>query len=233
MDYIRVYSGNELKTQLELGEERITLGRTDENTIVLPDSGVSRVHAAIEYQDGDYYVVDLESRNGVFLNSNKVAREKLKYWDEIQIHNFVIKYMAKAGIGASNDQDSDTASSLASDKTEFYNLTDKAQLDKLRQKTKQCYLTYKTASGEPQKLMIQKPRTLIGGGKDADIKTSGWFAPAVSASIERQGSSYELVPHKRGNVIFQNKRIAEPVKLIDGSGFIVRDIEFEFFNRLD
>ena len=79
MDYIRVYSGNELKTQLELSEERITLGRTDENKVVLPDSGVSRIHAAIEFQDGDYYVVDLESRNGVFLNSEKISREKLKY----------------------------------------------------------------------------------------------------------------------------------------------------------
>ncbi|GHA06746.1 hypothetical protein GCM10008090_15520 [Arenicella chitinivorans] len=233
MGYIRVYCGNELKTQLELGEERITLGRVDDNTIVLPDPGVSRVHAAIEYQDGDYYVVDLESQNGVFLNNEKVNREKLKYWDEIQIHNFVIKFMAKAGIGATNDQDLDASQSVASDKTEFYNLTDKTELDKLRQKTKQCYVTYKTASGEPQKLLIQKPRTIIGGGKNADIKTSGWFAPAIAATIERQGSSYELVPHKRGNAIFQNKQVVDPVKLIDGSGFIVRDIEFEFFNRLD
>lgn len=232
MDYIRVYSGNDLKNQFELGEDRVTIGRTEDNVIMLADSGVSRQHAAIEYENGDYFVVDLGSRNGVFLNKERVEKEKLKYWDEIQIHNFVIKFMAKPGLGAASGDEDEIPADLESDKTEFFNLTDEKQLDNLRQKTKQCFLTYKDQSGAMQKLFIKKPRTIIGKSKDADIKITGWLSPSVAATIERQGGTYELVPGKRGKIICQSQLISEPTKLTDGSRFIVRDMEFEFFNRL-
>jgi hypothetical protein len=232
MDYIRVYIGNELKKQFELGEERMTIGRTEDNSIVLADSGVSRQHAAIEYEDGDYFIVDLGSQNGVFLNKERVEREKLKYWDEIQIHNFVIKYMAKQGLGAAGDDENEVPANLESDKTEFFKITDEKQLDSLRQKTKQCFLTYEDQSGTMRKLLIKKPRLIIGKSKDADIKITGLFAPSIAATIERQGNTYELVPGKRGKIIFQNQHLSEPAVLTDGSGFLVRDTKIEFFNRL-
>ena len=232
MDYIRVYCGNDLIKQFELGEDRVTIGRTEDNILVLADSGISKQHAAIEYINGDHFIVDLGSRNGVFLNNERIEKEKLKYWDEIQIHNFVIKFMAKPGLRATNEDEDEVPAELESDKTEFFNITNEKQLDKLRQKTKRCFLTYKDQSGATQKLLIKKPRTIIGKSKDADIKITGWFSPSVAATIERQGGTYELVPGKRGKVIFQSRRISESVKLTDGRGFLVRDMEFIFFNRL-
>ena len=232
MYYIRVYRGDELKKQFELGEDRVTIGRTEESDLVLADTGISREHAAIEYFDGDYYIVDLGSSNGVFLNKERVEKAKLKYWDEIQIHNFVIKIMAKPGLTGARKDEEDAPENIESDKTEFFNLTNEKQLDELRKQTKQCYVTYKDQSGSSQKLNINKPRTIIGKSKNADIKLTGLFAPSVAATIERQGSGYELVPSKRGKVIYQSQWISDPAKLIDDSGFIVRDMEFKFFNRL-
>ena len=138
MHYIRVYSGNELRTQLELGEDRVTIGRTEDNSLILPDGGVSRQHAAIEFETGDYFIVDLGSSNGVFLNNEKIERAKLKYWDEIQIHNFVIKVMAKPGLGGWQGEEEEIPEDLKSDKTKFFKITDEEQLDKLRNQTKQC-----------------------------------------------------------------------------------------------
>ncbi|RBP48554.1 FHA domain-containing protein [Arenicella xantha] len=232
MSYVRIYCGNDLRKQFELGENGATIGRTDDNVIVLADEGISRQHAAIEHQNGEYFIVDLGSSNGVFLNNEKVEKAKLKYWDEIQIHNFVIKFMAKPVLaGTKGDIDEPTAD-LESDKTKFFNVTDEKQLDELRNKTKECFLTYKGPSGKLRKLIIKKPRIIIGKSNQADIKITGWFAPSIAATIERHGSSYELVPTERGKVIFQNQRVSKSVKLIDDSGFIVRDIELKFFNRL-
>lgn len=233
MSYIRVHSGNDLIQQLELGKERITIGRTADNSIVLADANVSRQHAAIEYQDGDYFLVDLGSQNGVFVNNGKVKRQKLKYWDEIQIHSFVIKFMAKPGLGENKqDQDEAAPAHLESDKTTFFDITDAEQLDDLRQKTKQCYLSYNEATGETRKLLIEKPRIIIGKSKQADVKVGGWFAPKIAAIIERQGNSYELVPTKRGQVNLESQPISASLKLRDGNKFSVRDIEFTFYNRL-
>ncbi len=232
MGYIRVYRGNDLIKQFELGEGRVTIGRTEDNELVLADEGVSRQHAAIEYADGEYSIVDLGSQNGVFLNSEKVEKQPLKYWDEIQIHNFVIKFMSKPGLGEKKEQVTESTADLDADKTKFFNLTDEKQLDDLRKKTKECSLAYKDSSGNLRKPLIKKPRVVIGKSKDADIKISGWFAPAVAATIERQGGTYELVPGKRGKVFYQDEPIAKPTKLLDGSSFTVRGMEFKFLNRL-
>ena len=234
MSYIRVYLGKELKNKFELGESRVTIGRTENNVIVLPDEGVSRDHASIEYQDGEYFIVDHGSQNGVFLNNEKVERSKLKYWDEIQIHNFVIKFMASEGIGGSkqNDEQPANVADLESDKTKFFDISDKKQLTDLRNKTKKCYLVYTDQYGKRHQFLIKKPRLIIGKSKYADIRIKGWFAPSIAAKIERQGSGYELIPEKRGKVFYKNQAISLPTKLVDGDGFMVRDNYFKFLNRL-
>jgi predicted component of type VI protein secretion system len=232
MSYVRVYCGNDLRKQFELGKDRATIGRTEDNIIVLADREISRLHAAIEHENGEYFIVDLGSSNGVFLNSKKISKSKLKYWDEIQIHNFVIKFMAKPGLGGTKEDMGERPANLESDKTKFFNVTDNKQLDDLRNKTKESFLTYKGPSGKVRKLIIKKPRIIIGKSEQADIKIKGWFAPSIAATIERQGSSYELVPNERGKVIYQNQRISKSAKLTDDSGFIVRDIELKFYNRL-
>lgn len=232
MGYVRLYSGKDLKEQLALGESRVTIGRTEDNNLVLADPSVSKQHAAIEYDSGEYFIVDLGSSNGVFLNNKRIEREKLKYWDEIQIHNFIIKFMAKPGFGVTTQNENETPTDIEEDKTKFFHLEDEKQLVSLRQKTKRCFVMYEDASGAVKKLPIQKPRTVIGKSKHADIMLSGWFVPSIAAVIERQGGSYELVAGKRGKVTLQGQQISEPSILTDGSKFSVRNMQFEFYNRL-
>lgn len=233
MSYIRVYLGRDLKEQFELGADRVTIGRSESNRIVLADEGVSREHAAIEIHDEDYFVQDLGSQNGVFLNREKVERAKLKYWDEIQIHNFVIKFMAKPGLGVSkDDRENHQGEKVDEDKTKFFNITDEKQLDDLRAKTKECFLTYQDSSGKSKKVLIKKPRVVFGKSQSADIELRGWFAPTISATLEKQGGVYELVPVKRGKVFYQNKPVTRPTTMHDGAEFSVRGRTFRFYNRL-
>lgn len=46
-----------------------TIGRIDDNDWVLPDQYVSSHHAAIRYRDGQFFVIDTNSSNGVYLNA--------------------------------------------------------------------------------------------------------------------------------------------------------------------
>jgi two-component system, NtrC family, response regulator HydG len=62
-------------TEYDLDPERpVTLGRSRENAIVLPDEHASRVHARVEFDDGNWMVSDLDSRNGTRLNGDPVTR---------------------------------------------------------------------------------------------------------------------------------------------------------------
>jgi diguanylate cyclase (GGDEF)-like protein len=59
-------------TSLEHSETRI--GRNPENAVVVEDEGMSRAHARICYDEGQYYLEDLGSSNGTYLNGARIDR---------------------------------------------------------------------------------------------------------------------------------------------------------------
>ncbi len=64
----------------------ITIGRSDDSTIILNKNGVSGLHSTIKEVDKDFIIIDKNSTNGVFLNNNKIMKEeKLHSGDIIQI----------------------------------------------------------------------------------------------------------------------------------------------------
>jgi hypothetical protein len=66
--------------------DAITLGRGEECDIVLPDRQVSRVHARVLRADDGFYVEDMGSKNGTYVNGMPVRdRVKLQDGDEIQV----------------------------------------------------------------------------------------------------------------------------------------------------
>jgi pSer/pThr/pTyr-binding forkhead associated (FHA) protein len=61
-----------------LGPDKLTIGRSNYNALVLDDEKVSRSHAEIHFEDGYYVVEDLNSTNGVQVNEQLVHKMLLK-----------------------------------------------------------------------------------------------------------------------------------------------------------
>ncbi len=71
------------------GEDRITIGRAEDNTVTFDHPAVSRYHAAIERLGTRFRVSDLKSANGVYLNSKLVEEEAfLKEGDVVKVGPF-------------------------------------------------------------------------------------------------------------------------------------------------
>jgi adenylate cyclase len=49
------------------------IGRTEQNTVVLADDMVSRNHAMIQHEGGEFYLIDMGSRNGSFVNGRRLT----------------------------------------------------------------------------------------------------------------------------------------------------------------
>ncbi|HEX5228642.1 MAG TPA: SpoIIE family protein phosphatase [Bryobacteraceae bacterium] len=59
------------------------IGRQGDNNLVLRDNRISRSHARLLTENGDYVIEDLDSRHGVFINGQRVKRQSLKDGDRI------------------------------------------------------------------------------------------------------------------------------------------------------
>lgn len=70
--------------RMELGCEPLTIGRQSENSIVLRDNRVSRIHARMELEAGEFYLTDCQSRHGTFVNGARIqGRRRLHAHDRI------------------------------------------------------------------------------------------------------------------------------------------------------
>jgi adenylate cyclase len=49
------------------------IGRTEQNAVVLADDMVSRNHAMIQHEAGEFYLIDMGSRNGSFVNGRRLT----------------------------------------------------------------------------------------------------------------------------------------------------------------
>jgi FHA domain len=73
-------------------DDEITLGRAAGCQVPLEDAYASQVHARVFERDGHWYVEDLGSTNGTYLNRRRVAGPMvIKRHDQLQIGNTVLE----------------------------------------------------------------------------------------------------------------------------------------------
>lgn len=73
-------------------EQELTIGRSDKCHIILDDTYVSQVHARIFARGDSYYLEDLGSTNGTYLNRKRVAgATELQRGDRVKIGKTVLE----------------------------------------------------------------------------------------------------------------------------------------------
>ena len=88
--------GARLVHVLAPGAERVVIGRRSACDVALPwDREVSRAHAVVERVGGEWVVADEGiSRNGTFLNGERVSRARLADRDQLRLGRTLVTYHA-------------------------------------------------------------------------------------------------------------------------------------------
>jgi len=93
-------------TEIQLSDKPITMGRSPDADIITLDERASRMHCGIRIWDGEYYIKDLKSKNGTYLNNQRVEMAKIKPGDKIRLGNTIVQVDDKKSPGTSTTIDS-------------------------------------------------------------------------------------------------------------------------------
>ena len=72
-------------TERQIGKRRMLIGRSRDCDIQLEDSNVSRRHAEVRQEGASYWIVDLDSTNGIEVNGQRQKRAKLEDGDRVKL----------------------------------------------------------------------------------------------------------------------------------------------------
>ncbi len=89
-----VVEGTSKGRKMDLKDNRITIGKKEDNGLAIEDRAVSRTHFEIVPEEDSFLLRDLESTNGTFINETRVKEAYLAPGDIIRIGNSRIEFIA-------------------------------------------------------------------------------------------------------------------------------------------
>jgi len=95
---LKVISGDEIGREYQISEAQCTIGLSDDVEIRLEDRlrHISRRHVQIAKEGDEFYIIDLESMNGTWLNDKKLKpfeRKKLASGDKLKLADTVLEFV--------------------------------------------------------------------------------------------------------------------------------------------
>ncbi len=84
-------------TRYEMDKGRMLIGRSTDCDIRLADPNVSRRHAELRREGASYWIVDLDSTNGVEVNGRRLKRARLEHGDRITLGSTELVFEALPG----------------------------------------------------------------------------------------------------------------------------------------
>jgi len=218
---------------IDSSKELITLGRNLKNDIQIDNLAVSNFHAHIVNQSGHFFIEDLGSTNGTFVNDRKISKWELADKDVITIGKHAIVFMAEEVVDGKDDIEE-----LQMDKTMI--LDTKKQRELLANtgkpagtETEEPAAVLEVLSGDTNRSRYELTEylTLIGKDANAVVKLSGMLAPKIGCYISRDRSGYGLIPPEKKNKVKMNGlKLKDAVSLKSGDQIEIGNVKLRFMN---
>jgi two-component system cell cycle response regulator len=96
---VHIYpTGPTMGARYALAETAFVVGRGEDCSIQINDHSVSRRHARIEHGPDGFYVHDLQSTNGTFVNDHPVTDSLLHDGDYLRVGNCIFRFLAGGNV---------------------------------------------------------------------------------------------------------------------------------------
>jgi predicted component of type VI protein secretion system len=201
--------------EIKLDKPAFNIGRKPDNDIVLDNAAVSGHHCKMYESGGTWFVEDLNSTNGTFVNNKKVLKAGLKPGDNVTVVKYSLVYA---------DESAAAAAKAPAD----------APLPSQRPKTPQGALEVLENPADGRKeFELTALSTYIGKTAQAAVpyKSAGLFGggPELAVVITMRPEGYYLNPIKENFAKYNGNPLVEKVQLKDDDTIEVGSTRFRFF----
>jgi ABC transport system ATP-binding/permease protein len=173
---------------IELPQMDIIIGRLPPAELVIDDPAISRRHASVTYQDGQYFVEDLGSSNGTFLNGQPVfTRTALHPGDVIGLGQKVSIQFEAPQVSAETMFEA-TVVDMEVDGTVV-----SENLASAKPAAQPPILEVRIGTGAPTTYTLTAPVITIGRAEDNDIIIPSQVISRHHARLEQSGSGYQAI----------------------------------------
>jgi len=162
---LSVIRGPDQGIHLRIKKDEMVIGREDAD-LILTDPAVSKWHCRIFKEKTRYYVEDLGSRNGTFVNKKRTQRAELNHLDEIELGQSLLIYSDYDGM------------------EEFIPADVSQELDQLRDSTRasqpdhptpmprgrEFYLEIMSGQAKARSFKIDRSPLILGRGEEAGLR---------------------------------------------------------------
>ncbi|HEV2061763.1 MAG TPA: FHA domain-containing protein [Solirubrobacteraceae bacterium] len=87
--------GGRVGESFPLERDRMTIGRRPDSDVFLDDVTVSRDHALLVRRNGEFYLDDLGSLNGTYVNRRRIESHRLADGDELQVGKYKLTFLQR------------------------------------------------------------------------------------------------------------------------------------------
>lgn len=229
------FSGTVLKSIL-LDKPQVLIGRKTDNDVVIENLAVSGHHARVVQESGTFFIEDMGSTNGTFLNDTKIEKRRLQHRDQIRVGKHVLIFEDET---ATTRPSPPPAAVLEADKTVM------APPPRNTLKTKPAVGSGDVLSGgkigvvlvvagqtDKNEYKLTGQVSVIGSQDAAAVKLTGWFAPKVAALISRTETGYAISMSEEGRkVLLNGTSVQGRSELKDGDLIEAGGVKMYFYLR--
>lgn len=242
MPILKLSFGTSVLRELPISTEPVSIGRSPQADIFIDNPAVSFHHARVFSQGGIYYVQDLTSLNGTFLNGVRISQAPLSHGDAITVGKHTVRF--------SMDRPGETPQILPSHPgPEAQDSAPKLEgtmiLDtKMRREMQERLAMGQGAASSARaarvgKLTVLKGRTvgkellltsqtsMVGKSEGCAVKLKGWFAPKIGAIINKHDETYFVSPAAK-EAFINGQPLTAKTELKDGDLVRVGKVEMQF-----
>ncbi len=119
--YLLPHPMESLSKPIPLTPNRATIGRSARNTIIIDATTVSRMHAVMISRGGNYYVKDMNSQNGTYINDERVTISRVDHRSRVAFGNQTFLFLKKSDeeVPRATDRMIDANSTIVLDRDEI------------------------------------------------------------------------------------------------------------------